>query len=344
MKKKIADIAPGTLVCFAIAGVAWALGQNFKVVGGAVFAIVIGMLIRFFWDPPKIFAGGLKFTSKRILQYAIIFLGFEMNIIKVMETGRDSLFVMLFTFAAAFGAAFFIGKLIKINAKSATLIGVGTGICGGSAIAAAAPVIGAGSDEIAQSVSTIFLFNVIAVFVFPVFGRLLGMGDAGFGIWAGTAVNDTSSVMAVASGWSDEALKLATVVKLTRTLMIIPVTMVLAVITARGKSAGNTGNNGNSGNSGENARFRIKKVFPFFVLGFLAASLVATTGVMPPEYARALSQVGKFMIVAAMGAIGLSINIVSLVKNGKKPILLGLSCWVAVAAFTLLALAITGVK
>ena len=309
-----------------IAFAAWLLGQQFAVIGGAVFAIVIGMLTRFFWNPPGTFEGGIKFTSKKVLQYAIILLGFEMNIVKVMETGRDSLFVMIFSLAAAFGTAYLVGRLMKIKANSTMLIGVGTAICGGSAIAATAPVIGADDDEIAQSVSTIFLFNIIAVFIFPALGHILGMSDFGFGIWAGTAINDTSSVVAAASSWSDGALKLATIVKLTRTLMIVPITLVLALVTFKKQGAGGD--------------FKVTKIFPFFVLGFLAASLAATSGIIPAEYSRTFVQIGKFMIIAAMSAIGLSTNIVALIKNGKKPIFLGLACWAAVAVSTIIALII----
>ena len=322
--KKIKVIVPGLILCLIIALVAWVLGQNIKIIGGAVFALVIGMLIRLFWTPPALFTGGIKFTSKRVLQYAIILLGLEMNIVKVMETGRDSLFVMLFSLVSAFGVAYLVGRCIKVETNSATLIGVGTAICGGSAIAAAAPVIGAKDEEIAQSVSTIFLFNIIAVFVFPALGRLLGMGDTGFGIWAGTAINDTSSVVAAASSWSDDTLKLATIVKLTRTLMIVPVTLVLALYVAKIKGTG--------------GRVKMSKIFPFFVLGFLTASLIASTGIIPAEFSSVFVRIGKFMIVAAMSAIGLSTSIVSLIKNGKKPIVLGAACWIAVASSTILAL------
>lgn len=323
--EKIKKLAPGLTICLAISPAAWFLGQSFRVVGGAVFAIVIGMLVRFFWAPPETFKDGIKFTSKKMLQYAIVLIGFDMNIVKVVETGKDSIFVILFSLTAAFGTAFLVGRLIKIEGNSATLIGVGTAICGGSAIAATAPVIGADDEEIARSISTIFLFNIVAVFAFPALGRLMGMGDADFGVWAGSAINDTSSVIAAAGSWSDDALKLATIVKLTRTLMIVPVTLFLAVMTARKK--------------GGDGRFKITNVFPFFVLGFLIASLIATSGIIPAGLTRTFVQAGKFMIVVAMSAVGLSTDIVSLVKNGKKPILLGLSCWIAVALSSIFVLA-----
>jgi len=319
--KKVKAITPGLMICLTIAPVAWFLGQNFKVIGGAIFAILIGMLVRLFWNPPGVFENGIKFTSKKVLQYAIIFLGFEMNIFRVMETGKDSIFIIFVSLTSAFLTAWFIGRLIKIEENTKTLIGVGTAICGGSAIAAAAPAIGADDREIAQSISTIFLFNIAAVFVFPTLGRLLGMSDPGFGIWAGAAINDTSSVTAAAISFSAEALKFAVIVKLTRTLMIIPVTLGLALKAAKEK--------------GVSRKIKIISIFPFFILGFLVTSLIATSGIIPTEVISGLAKLSKFMIVAAMSAIGLSTSIVSLVKNGKKSICLGFICWAAVAVSTI---------
>jgi len=318
------SIAPGVGICLIIASAAWVLGQNFVVVGGAIFAIIIGMAVRLFWNPPGLFGSGIKFASKKVLQYAIIFLGFQMNIVRVLETGRDSLFLILLSLSSAFLAAYFVGRILKIESNTNILIGVGTAICGGSAIAAAAPVIGADDQEIAQSISTIFLFNIVAVFAFPVLGRLLGMSDAGFGIWAGVAINDTSSVTAAAISFSAEALTFAVIVKLTRTLMIIPVTVGLAFKTPKEKNGG---------------KIKITNVFPFFILGFIGTSLVATSGMIPAATLVLLAQLSKFMIVVAMSAIGLSTDVVSLVKNGKKPIALGFICWAAVAVATISAMA-----
>lgn len=323
--KKVKDITPGLMLCLVFAPIAWVLGQNFMVIGGAIFAIMIGMFVRLFWDPPGIFESGIKFTSKKALQYAIIFLGFGMNIVRVMETGRDSLLIIFVSLTAAFLTAYLIGRIIQIEENTVTLIGVGTAICGGSAIAAVAPVIGADDREIAQSISTIFLFNIAAVFVFPVLGRLLGMSDPGFGMWAGAAINDTSSVTAAAISFSAEALKVAVIVKLTRTLMIIPVTLGLALKTAKEKGAG--------------GKVKITNIFPFFILGFLVTSLLATSGIVPVEWINGLTNLSKFMIVVAMSAIGLSTNIVSLIKNGKKPLCLGFICWLAVAFSTISVLA-----
>ena len=184
-----------------IAIVAWILGQFFPIIGGPVFAILIGIIITSIKRIP-IIKEGIDFTAKKLLQYAIIFLGFEMNFYNIIAVGGQSLIVMVFTLSGAFLTAYFLGKALKIEGKTTTLIGVGTAICDGSAIAATAPVIHADNKEISQSISTISLFNILAVFLFPALGHLLGMGDMGFGMWAGTAINDTSSVVAASSAWS----------------------------------------------------------------------------------------------------------------------------------------------
>jgi uncharacterized integral membrane protein (TIGR00698 family) len=280
-------------------------------------------MILAFWKRPEFLNAGVQYTSKKLLQYSIILLGFSMNLFNVFKTGKQALLLMVFTLTAAFVTAYVAGKLLKVNGKTATLIGVGSSICGGSAIAATAPVIQASDEEVAHSISTIFFFNVIAAFLFPFLGHVLGMSDQSFGLWAGTAVNDTSSVVAAGYSFSSAAGNLAVIVKLTRTLMIIPVTLVLAVYTSK-KSAGNGKGNYNLG-----------KIFPWFVLGFLAASVLYTFLKLPTELSGFLSEAGKFVIVMAMAAIGLNTNLVKLVKNGIKPILLGLICWGVLALTSL---------
>ena len=210
--------------------------------------------------------------------------------------------------------------------NTAIFTGVGTSICGGSAIAATAPVIDADDREVAYSISTIFLFNILAVFLFPAMGRAFGMTDQGFGMWAGTAINDTSSVVAAGYAFSDAAGDFATIVKLTRTLMIIPITLVLAFWrTTRVKRAGGA----------EENSFSLKRIFPWFVIGFLVAAVLNSTGIFPTALMGALNWLGKFGIMVAMAGIGLNTNVKSLFKNGLRPISLGLCCWIAVAAVSL---------
>ena len=269
---------------------------------------------------------GITFCSKKILQYSIIFIGFGMNIRTVLATGGQSLAVMLCTIAASLLTAFLMGRVLKVPSNTATLIGVGTSICGGSAIAATAPVIEADDREVAYSISTIFLFNILAVFIFPALGRVFHMTDTGFGIWAGTAINDTSSVVAAGFTFSDAAGELATIVKLTRTLMIIPITLALTVHrTWKRKQQG----------TAAASNYSIVKIFPWFVLGFLLTAILNSTGWIPSAASSWLNELGKFGIMVAMAGIGLNTNLKNLVKNGVRPIALGLCCWFVVAVVSL---------
>ncbi len=322
----------GIFFCFIIALCAYFAGNALPIIGGPVFGILMGMLIALL-KRHDIFEAGIKFTSSKLLRYSIILLGFEMNLYRVLEVGKMSLLVMFSSLSAAFITAFLMGRALKIQGKTSILIGVGTSICGGSAIAATAPVISAEDKEIAESISTIFLFNIIAVFLFPPLGRALDLSDIGFGMWAGTAINDTSSVVAAGAAWSahvgnDTALAFATIVKLTRTLMIVPITFILAIFCAR-KSAKN--------NNAEENGFSIVKTFPWFVIGFIVASVISTFTPIPAVLSSNLSAIGKFMIIMAMSAIGLKTNLPELLKNGYRPIILGLSCWIAVAVTSLIA-------
>ncbi|HIR01967.1 MAG TPA: YeiH family putative sulfate export transporter [Candidatus Aveggerthella stercoripullorum] len=332
----------GLVFCFAIAIPAALLGTFAPVVGGPVFAMLIGMVIALFVKDGSVRTAlepGVKYTSKKILQYAVILLGFGMNLADILAKGQQSLPIIIATITTSLVIAFVLCKAMKIPSKVATLIGVGSSICGGSAIAATAPVIKADYEDIATSISVIFLFNVIAALIFPTLGGMLGLSNEGFGLFAGTAVNDTSSVTAAASAWDSihgsSILDEAAVVKLTRTLAIIPITLVLAFWQVRrAKAAG--------AHDAENA-FSLKKIFPFFILFFLAASVITTVFGLPTEVTAPIKEVSKFFIMMAMAAIGFNTNIVKLVTSGGKPIALGLCCWVGIAAMSLAMQAALGI-
>ncbi|MEA5092042.1 hypothetical protein SDC9_12834 [bioreactor metagenome] len=333
MKKNI----PGVILCLAVAIPAWFLGEALPVIGSPVFGILFGMLMVILF--PKLLKGnhggiefGVKYTSKKLLQYSIILLGFGMNLFQVLQVGGQSLYVIVFTLSASFLTAFFIGKILKLDGKMTTLIGVGTSICGGSAIAATAPVIKAKDEDVAHAISTIFLFNIIAVFIFPAMGAFFGMSDQGFGMWAGTAINDTSSVVAAGTAWSNAAgnnaaLSFATIVKLTRTLMIVPITLILAAYEAHKAKKYQAINS--------EEKFSVTNVFPWFVIGFVLTAIINTYFAIP-VISDIMVRLGKFMIVMAMTAIGLNTNLKKLITNGVKPIFLGVCCWVAVASVSLL--------
>ena len=233
--KSIENFGLGTLFCLAIAVLAWIFGKQVEVVGGPVFGILIGMLLALATSgkDTSSLAPGVKFTSKYVLQAAVVLLGFGLNLSQVAKVGVTSLPVIASTITTSLVVAYVMCRVLKVPGRTATLIGVGSSICGGSAIAATAPVIKADDEEVAQAISVIFLFNVIAALVFPTLGSALGLTNEGFGLFAGTAVNDTSSVTAAAAAWDGmhpgaNTLDAATIVKLTRTLAIIPITLALA--------------------------------------------------------------------------------------------------------------------
>lgn len=325
----------GILLCIALAIPASLLGKAFPIIGGPVFAILGGMLCAPFVKKLTSCEAGIKYTSKKILQYAVVLLGFGMNLHVVMETGKQSLPIILCTITTSLVIAYALHRAMHIPDNISILVGVGSSICGGSAIAATAPVIDADEEEVAQAISVIFLFNILAALLFPAFGAALGFsttsGEA-FGIFAGTAINDTSSVTAAASTWDSmyqlgsQTLDKAVTVKLTRTLAIIPITLFLAW--RRTQKAGSA--------AGE--RVSLRKVFPFFILFFIGASVITTiasSAGVPAEVFLPLKELSKFFIVMAMGAIGFHTDVVKLVKNGARPILLGLSCWVGITVVSL---------
>ena len=332
----------GILLCLILALPCWFLGKAVPVVGAPVFGILLGMALMRFLPAREQLKGGIAFTSKKVLQYAVILLGFGLNLSVVLETGVQSLPIICSTIAISLIMAWLLRKVLHVPSKLATLIGVGSSICGGSAVAATAPVIEADDEEVAQAISVIFLFNVIAALIFPVLGGLIGFDTTSgesFGIFAGTAVNDTSSVTATASTWDSlyglgsQTLDKAVTVKLTRTLAIIPITLVLAIARAkREKAASNN--------------FSFKRAFPMFILWFIVASLITTIctalGVNASVFTP-LKTLSKFFIVMAMTAIGLNTDVVKLVKNGGKPIALGFGCWVSIIAVSLLMQFVTGI-
>ncbi len=315
----------GIFFCFLIALPAWFLGKQVPVIGGPVIAILFGLVIAIFPRNSN-FEVGIKFTSKKILQLAIVLLGFGMNFFEIFEVGSQTLLIIIATISVALIVSYVLNKAMKAPVKTSILVGVGSSICGGSAIAATAPVIDADCDEIATSISVIFLFNVIAAFLFPVLGRLIGLSDIGFGMWAGTAINDTSSVVAAATTWSvaegsDVALNYATIVKLTRTLAIIPITIILGSYRSIKEKS--------------NSNVNILKIFPWFILFFLLAAVFNTVLSIPSETSKLLTQSGKFFITMAMVSIGLNTNIAKLIKTGGKFIIIGFSCWVSIALVSL---------
>ena len=315
---------PGIMFCVILALPAWFLGHLFPLVGAPVFAILLGMVVGNFHNNRTQTTDGIAFTSKYILQAAVL-LGFGLNLTQVFKVGTQSLPIIISTIAVSLVVAFLLQKWLKLDSNIAILVGVGSSICGGSAIAATAPVIKAKDEEVAKSISVIFLFNILAALIFPTLGELLHLSNQ--------AVNDTSSVTATATAWDavhgSNTLDGATIVKLTRTLAIIPITLGLSIYKAYQDSKNGRANQ---------TTFQLKKAFPMFILYFLLASIVTTIvsglGIDTVIFDN-LKTLSKFFIVMAMGAIGLNTNPIKLIKTGGQAIGLGATCWIAITCVTL---------
>ncbi|WP_309776806.1 putative sulfate exporter family transporter [Curtobacterium sp. SORGH_AS_0776] len=347
---------PGVALALVIGLAATVVGREVPVVGGPVPAVVLGALVGWLVRRRRqrdgtgagsggdlgLLQPGVKFASSRILQFAVVLLGAQLSIAEVLRIGGETLPVMLTTLVVCLVAAWGIGRLLRVSSALRTLIGVGTGICGASAIAAVTPVIGAVSADVAYAMSTIFLCNIAAVFVFPLVGHALGLSQHAFGVFAGTAVNDTSSVVATATVYGRQATDTAVVVKLVRTLMIIPIVVGLAGLEARRTSREQVASGVDTGRAGGVRGFRVFRLVPWFLIGFLVVVLLRTLGVLPAAAAPGFSTAATFLITVALAAIGVSTDFGALRRAGFRPMLLGIALWVLVAGTSLGAQAVFG--
>ena len=285
------------------------------IIGASVIALLLGMLINNFYKPAYLSAG-LKFTSKKVLKLAIILLGASLSVNVILSVGKMSLMVMVFTLLTCFGGGYFVGKALGLNWKLSNLISAGTGICGGSAIAAIAPVIDAEDKDIAYAMSATFLFDMAMIILFPIMGRWMGLSDMAYGLWAGTAVNDTSSVVAAGYAFSEGAGDFATMVKLTRTLSIIPTVLVFTFINLRIKRKQSI-----DANAGK--KVNVMKLFPWFIVGFIGLAIINSLGFIPVNVSACAKDISKFLMVAALAAIGLGTSFKDVRKSGFAPMMHG---------------------
>ncbi len=296
-----------------------------NLISPSVFALLIGMTLNPLVEKIGGFDQGLKFVSKKLLKFSIILMGFGLNIYQVTKVGKYSLFVMCFTLFTAFFFGHYLGKLFKMNWKLSSLISAGTGICGGSAIASIAPTIEASASDVAYSISATFLFDIVMVILFPIAGKYFNMTDLGYGLWAGTAVNDTSSVVAAGYAFSDAAGQFALIVKLTRTLSIVPIVLIFSYINSRTKDQGQS----------QRKKVDIGKIFPWFILVFIGVVLVNSLGLLGAKEAQGLANASKFLMIMSLGAIGLSTNFKEMSKSGFLPMVHGfiISLLVVIVSF-----------
>lgn len=316
-------LAPGLGLALAAGVIGTVLGDRVPVIGGPVIALVLGVLAgAVFHRKSNALTPGLAFSSTRLMQTAVVLLGAQISLGEVARVGLDSVPVMLVTLTACLGVAAVGGRLLKIDPELSTLIGVGTGICGASAIAAVSSVTQPKANSVAYAISTIFLFNVVAVLVFPPLGHLLNMSQSQFGLFAGTAVNDTSSVVAASAAYGHLAANHAVVVKLTRTLMIVPIAGLLAA---------------RSGNVEEGRVRRLARLVPWFLIGFVVTATLHSGGLIGPALSATLGQAAALLTATALGAVGVLSDVGALRATGARPLLLGTILWLTVTATSLLA-------
>jgi uncharacterized integral membrane protein (TIGR00698 family) len=323
-RERLRGLVHGLAWTSSVALVAWLLAHVIPLFGAPVLAILIGLAVSLVRRPSTDAAPGIAFSSTVLLQLAIVLLGTGLALGQVVRIGAKSLPVMLGTLAVALIGAVVLGKLLAVSERLRTLIGVGTGICGASAIAAVSGIVRATETEIAYAISTIFVFNLVAVLVFPPIGRLLHLSQHGFGLWAGTAVNDTSSVVAAAYAFGHEAGTQAVVVKLTRTTLIIPIVLGLSLLQAR-KGGVRTG-----------------RLVPLFIVGFVLASALNSAGLIGSGAHRTLADAALALITIALAGVGLSSDLGRMRRTGIRPLALGALLWVSVASVSLALQAATG--
>ncbi len=324
---------PGLAVTIGVAGVAWLVGRTVPIVGAPVTGILFGAALSGVLGGRARLRPGIAFAASFVLQLAVVVLGSQLSLGQVLRVGAGSLPVMLGTLTVCLLLAQLAGRCLGVPRDARTLIGVGTGICGASAIAAVSPVIRARGHDVAYAISTIFLFNIAAVLAFPPLGHLLGMSQHAFGLFAGTAVNDTSSVVAAATTYGSAAGNYAVVVKLTRTLMIIPICLGLTAFIRRREARA-----ASPASATPDARprvVRLAQLLPWFLVGFLLVAAANSAGLLPDTVRPGLQQISLALITMALTAIGLSTDVGALRRAGARPLLLGLLLWIAVTATSL---------
>ncbi|KAF0845556.1 YeiH family protein [Nocardia caishijiensis] len=329
---RVGIVGPGLALALLLAAVATPLGRLLPMAGAPVVALLAGAATGM-WLRRRgsaRFEAGLEVARQRVLGWAIVLLGLGLPMGAVLGVGRETAAVLVGTLIAGAVAAFVVGRMLAVDRESATLVAVGSTICGASAIAAATAVLRPDRQRVAYALGTIFVFNVVAVLVYPPLGRAIGMSPEAFGLWAGTAINDTSSVLAAGVVFGAGAAQFAVVVKLVRSLAIVPLCLGLHLGQRRLAERNGT------------APGSLRESFPLFVVLFVVASVVAATGVLPAGLTEPLAAISGWLITAVLAAIGTSLSLDRLRSTGPRPLLLGGAIGVVLGVSSLALMALTG--
>ncbi|MGP6146611.1 YeiH family protein [Jeotgalibaca sp. A122] len=318
----------GIVLSAGIATVAYVVSAILPsgILGGTLIALLLGMLLNPFVARTDGYDNGINWTAKKVLRAGIILAGITLSFSQVIEAGKYALVLMMFTLLTAFGVGYICKKVFKINWKLASLLSISTAICGGTAVATLGPTIHAKNRDIAYAISATFIFDMLTVIAFPWIGQMLGLSDTAYGLWIGTAVNDTSSVVAAGYAFSEAAGVLATVVKLTRTLFIVPIVLIFSWIYAKKETPSQAAE-----------KVSVRKIFPWFIMGFLAVVGIRSTGMLPDSTIAVISFLSKFFLSMALAAIGLKTSFKEIAGVGIKPMVAGVIIDVSVVIVSLFA-------
>lgn len=321
--KWLAEHYLGLLLVLVVAYASVRLGAAFPLIGAPVFGIVLGMVLRTAVGVPEGCRAGVKWSGKRILQIAIVLLGAGYSLDKIWAAGAESIGLILMVLAIAFVITLGAGRFLGVESNLRHLIAFGTAFCGASAIAAVSPVIAPKERDVSYAITTVFLCSLVAVVAFPLIGHALGLPELDYGLWAGTSINDTSSTVAAGFAYGEEAGQVATVVKLSRTLMLVPALIIFSFISGR------------QGQRRTAGRFRLGKLVPWFLVGFLLASVLRTTGVFSPALGDSINAWGRYAVVAALTGVGLGTDLREMRQVSWQPMVLGVGAWLVMACASL---------
>ncbi len=349
---------PGYLFAAAVCAVAYGIHYlpfaPFQVVSDAgvkrpistaILAILVGLLVRnFIWAPASILAG-CKSIVRGVIPFAIVLTGAELHLSSVLQVGPSVLMIIVVCIALSMGAAYVIGRMMKLPRHTALLVGAGTGICGSSAIVAVAPLLETEDDDLAWSIGAINALGLIVMLLWPVVGEALRLSSSQFGVWAGTSIHAVPQVVTAGLAFSSEAGAMATLVKLVRVTMLAPLVFALALAAARRRRA--------TGAAGERMTVHYGRMVPWFVWGFLGLSLLYTEGLIPElkfpakgllggggepfvlPLVRVLKETGTALLALAMAAIGLELSVKSMARVGKPVFLCAAGATVVLGAASL---------
>lgn len=335
--------------CLVLAVVAAFFGGMQHIIGAPMIGLFLGAIVGNVKPAKGEYKNGTVFAAKRFLMLGIILAGGTLNFNLVFQSGKSALPLIIINILISFGTAFLVGKLLGVSLNVKRLVGAGTAICGGTAIATVSSIIKAKEDEMTYALTAIFLFDIIAALGFPILAQALGLDANQFGILAGTAISDTSSVVASADTFAQmtgiaQAVDLAVIVKLTRTTMLVAIALVFTFISVNEKRKQDMENieidatRESESNSSVNQSIVkiIVKVLPYFILGFLAMAILNTAGIFPEEASELFKTGYKFLVTAALVGVGYKINVKDLFTKGGKPIILGGCTWAMVAAVSII--------